>query len=479
MEGFEEQRNFKDPYPEFDSATFNEQRETVETLKIFLRDVAKFTERVKPGEMRALASVREKTEEDFSIFDGAGGYLFAFLKLSQFCKKLAEKPSLAEIAQQIVQNESLRISLDPQKYLLDARTTFTALESLIYPQQRKRISFFFGAVGIYLLGAHLHYDLGDSLNFRRCVDKVLANRAIIANTPSRELYHELLYGSAGYLYCLLDLQHRYELADVSAPFKLSLSTEVLDLCDFIVKSGLDANPSRPNLNNPLPQDFRLTYNFHGREYFGAAHGLCGILYLLIRAYEFNKNALEVHRPELAKRMSICIWGSLQTVLRYQLPSGNFPSSFAKLERDSLVQFCHGSPGVVPCLLKASDFYSADPFGITLIEAAKKGGDNIWKCGILKKGFGLCHGITGNAYSFLDLFRLTKERKWLYRAFCFARLKTNESILQGIRNYDFEDRYAVGISDYPYSLMMGLAGDISYFVDLLVNIEDAKFPGYQV
>lgn len=28
-------------------------------------------------------------------------------------------------------------------------------------------------------------------------------------------------------------------------------------------------------------------------------------------------------------------------------------------------------------------------------------DFIWKYGILKKGFGLCHGISGNAYAFLS------------------------------------------------------------------------------
>lgn len=28
-------------------------------------------------------------------------------------------------------------------------------------------------------------------------------------------------------------------------------------------------------------------------------------------------------------------------------------------------------------------------------------DHIWKYGVLKKGFGLCHGISGNAYSFIS------------------------------------------------------------------------------
>lgn len=28
-------------------------------------------------------------------------------------------------------------------------------------------------------------------------------------------------------------------------------------------------------------------------------------------------------------------------------------------------------------------------------------NSIWKFGVLKKGFGLCHGISGNAYAFLN------------------------------------------------------------------------------
>jgi hypothetical protein len=28
-------------------------------------------------------------------------------------------------------------------------------------------------------------------------------------------------------------------------------------------------------------------------------------------------------------------------------------------------------------------------------------NHIWKYGVLKKGFGLCHGISGNAYAFIS------------------------------------------------------------------------------
>lgn len=42
-------------------------------------------------------------------------------------------------------------------------------------------------------------------------------------------------------------------------------------------------------------------------------------------------------------------------------------------------------------------------------------DVIWQYGLLKKGYGLCHGTAGNAYAFLSLYNLTQDAKYLYRA----------------------------------------------------------------
>ena len=52
------------------------------------------------------------------------------------------------------------------------------------------------------------------------------------------------------------------------------------------------------------------------------------------------------------------------------------------------------------------------------------------------------------------------------------------MMKAISSYEFEDRYKVGISDYPYSLMSGLAGDICFMCDLLDPF-NAKFPGYEI
>lgn len=40
---------------------------------------------------------------------------------------------------------------------------------------------------------------------------------------------------------------------------------------------------------------------------------------------------------------------------------------------------------------------------------------IWQRGLLRKGYGICHGTAGNGYAFLSLYKLTQEKKHLYRS----------------------------------------------------------------
>jgi len=50
-----------------------------------------------------------------------------------------------------------------------------------------------------------------------------------------------------------------------------------------------------------------------------------------------------------------------------------------------------------------------------LSVALKCGEAVWERGILKKGYGICHGVAGNAYTFLGLFKQTGDAKWLHRA----------------------------------------------------------------
>ena len=40
---------------------------------------------------------------------------------------------------------------------------------------------------------------------------------------------------------------------------------------------------------------------------------------------------------------------------------------------------------------------------------------VWQRGLLKKGYGICHGVAGNAYTFLSLYKATNEEMYLHRA----------------------------------------------------------------
>src|SRR5205085_1765169 len=97
----------------------------------------------------------------------------------------------------------------------------------------------------------------------------------------------------------------------------------------------------------------------------------------------------------------------------------------------------------------------------------KSADVIWERGLLRKGYGICHGVAGNGYAFLHLFKVTGECRYLHRALKFAEF---------IFDYG---RHGCRIPDTPYSLFEGLAGTVYFLFDLLNNPRGAKFPAYEL
>jgi len=94
-----------------------------------------------------------------------------------------------------------------------------------------------------------------------------------------------------------------------------------------------------------------------------------------------------------------------------------------------------------------------------LDLAKSAGDVVWERGLLKKGYGLCHGTAGNGYVFLDLYRATNDIKWLHRAIK-VRFLLND-IIFSIRFLQFAEHcldYAKHdlsrTPDHPYSLFEG-------------------------
>jgi hypothetical protein len=54
-----------------------------------------------------------------------------------------------------------------------------------------------------------------------------------------------------------------------------------------------------------------------------------------------------------------------------------------------------------------------------MQAAKRCAQLIWHKGLLRKGPGICHGVAGNGYAFLLLYRHTRDMAYLEKAKMFA------------------------------------------------------------
>lgn len=136
------------------------------------------------------------------------------------------------------------------------------------------------------------------------------------------------------------------------------------------------------------------------------------------------------RPPLPKCASSCVKVTNLTVIqvsvKFVFESTAHPVAF--------LTSCHASSSSSPpCLPRQEELYTPDdrapvcPLTLQVFKEehylcdAQQCADVIWQYGLLKKGYGLCHGAAGNAYAFLALYNLTQDAKYLYRA-CKVRAR---------------------------------------------------------
>lgn len=220
------------------------------------------------------------------------------------------------------------------------------------------------------------------------------------------------------------------------------------------------------------------YTWQKKHYLGACHGLSGILHILLLALTLTPNidqelqAIGQQRNQeketqqqrdIPSELKSLIRSSLDFLVRMRFPSGNFPASIDDDDDDDLlVQWCHGAPGLIPVFVNAANFFSEKKY----LEVALQGCNVVWQKGLLTKGLGLCHGVGGNGYSFLYLYKATKDPKHLYRAFKFAEWASKGDV---IANHFRR-------ADNPYSLFEGIAGTVCFFCHL-IKPENIAFPGF--
>lgn len=143
--------------------------------------------------------------------------------------------------------------------------------------------------------------------------------------------------------------------------------------------------------------------------------------------------------------------------------GNFPialgSGKIRNTEKRLIHWCHGAPGAIHFLLKAYQHFNDNKY----LDGCKKAADLIWQNGLLRKGPGICHGIAGNAYAFLVLYRITQDPRYLYRATKFAEFLSKSTFKREAKT-----------PDRPWSLYEGLAGTVCFLIDL-IHFDSANFP----
>lgn len=203
-------------------------------------------------------------------------------------------------------------------------------------------------------------------------------------------------GRAGYLAGALWLNATFQATVVSIQ-------DMYVVCDAIVKSGMEyahqksSMPARNPRSSVVQKLPPLMYSYYDTEYLGAAHGLCAILQMLLCVPGYVEQSSA--QPQ--------IQATVDFLLALQSESGNFPCAMdeappykSRPEKDELVHWCHGAPGMVYLLAKAYLVWRQDMY----LSAALKCGDCVWQKGLLKKGPGICHGVAGSGYVFLLLYR---------------------------------------------------------------------------
>ncbi|CAH8499599.1 unnamed protein product [Dicrocoelium dendriticum] len=167
--------------------------------------------------------------------------------------------------------------------------------------------------------------------------------------------------------------------------------------------------------------------------------------LFPRYFETNPNAELLVRESLAYMLQITPTNFANLPCATDEANG----SYHRPESEALIHWCHGSPGAVLAYARAYILWKDGRY----LAECRRCAELIWHRGLLKKGPGICHGVAGNAYIFLLMYRLTGEAFYLHRCAAFARFMQMDAFKQARR------------PDCPYSLFEGLAGTACFYADL--------------
>eukprot|EP00567_Pseudictyota_dubia_P000815 CAMPEP_0197467160 /NCGR_PEP_ID=MMETSP1175-20131217/65425_1 /TAXON_ID=1003142 /ORGANISM="Triceratium dubium, Strain CCMP147" /LENGTH=1257 /DNA_ID=CAMNT_0043003223 /DNA_START=3 /DNA_END=3776 /DNA_ORIENTATION=+ len=378
--------------------------------------------------------------DDKSVYNGLAGIACVYLRLGQH-------PS-----------DTVGDTVSKQKYLETAQTLAMKCRKdgmFRHEGPDAPISFYCGAPGCIAI----HCVASGLLKDMKACKSSLRDLFSYADASLSHFEDELLFGRAGYLYALLFVRSQLARAGHHDLARTSQFDKNLRLvAERIVSSGR----SCANMYEYKAEGWLLMWRCFRLPHGGAAHGVIGILKMLYHCWGLLSQSSQLAVRQTTKRLLKCCHRS-----------GSPPVCIGSTE-DELVHWCHGSPGLPAMLYVAG---KVDPFPTLQVAALRAGGD-VWRRGVLLKGNGLCHGLAGNAYAFLSLYRMTGNRNWIFRARAFATLMYDSWVQQAIQRQPDPQRFAVGVPDSPCSLMEGKAGVMCFLLDLS-QPDTASFPGWDV
>lgn len=200
-----------------------------------------------------------------------------------------------------------------------------------------------------------------------------------------------------------------------------------------------------------------TQDMYGKvtQYLGAGHGCVGNMDPLLRGaavLDAGRRDTLYTRCVATLRATALVEGDAARDAANWRPGfyGSRPGS-----PTLLMQWCHGSPGVITALAHFPPKLSAETDRL-LIAA----GHAVWQAGPLTKGYGVCHGTAGNGHAFLTLYQRTGDPLWLQRARAFAMHSIEQQ--ERMRQAHGRGRYTLwtgdpGLAVYLWHCLQGSAG----------------------
>lgn len=161
------------------------------------------------------------------------------------------------------------------------------------------------------------------------------------------------------------------------------------------------------------------WGVHGprsRAQLGFAHGISGIAHFLLRLHEATAD-----EPGGRDGRWAALASKVAETLRSQAESDhgglNWRHWLDRREGDRTgeCQWCHGSPGVGLFFAAAHEVLGEAAY----LDTAAAAGETTFSYGDVRGNPSQCHGLSGNAELFVELFRLTRDPHWMERAHDFA------------------------------------------------------------